>query len=282
MTDLLEKSEPVVSEPVVSKVSIARSTILRDACAPGDRQVRPADGCCLKPDLPIKRPDPAIYSQMEELAAGRVPDWNSPDITTNTWNNWHLLEEIIVRVSNRSTETSCANAVVRLLTSEFGIGLARSEVSARTVSLHPGSAIDLNFPLAQSFRDQRTSIGTHVEIRHPTDSNPENNYGEQVITGLVTGPTGGSKELTFPVRNALNAPQNITLAILSSQLSAALTWTARNFASFEQVDATLSVQLPGAGDLPAGENVRRDVTIAAFGEGNRLIGGLSWVIRIDT
>ena len=44
-------------------------------CRP-TRRYPPSHCTCLKPDEPPKRPDPAIYSQAEQLSLGLAPTWN--------------------------------------------------------------------------------------------------------------------------------------------------------------------------------------------------------------
>src|SRR5689334_593415 len=63
-------------------------------------------------DTPVDRPDLSIYSQVEELAAGRAASWDSPDILTNSWPPLSLLPEALVRIHNLSTQTPAINALV--------------------------------------------------------------------------------------------------------------------------------------------------------------------------
>ncbi|WP_454647558.1 hypothetical protein [Bradyrhizobium liaoningense] len=48
----------------------------------------------------IHRPDLAIYSQTEEASFGRDPTWNNPDIVTNDWGPFHLMEAVEARIAN--------------------------------------------------------------------------------------------------------------------------------------------------------------------------------------
>ena len=63
-------------------------------------------------DVPIRRPDLAIYSQLEEIAAGHIPRWDNPDIVTNDWGPFRLMDEARITVRNLSADTPAVNALV--------------------------------------------------------------------------------------------------------------------------------------------------------------------------
>ena len=79
--------------------SVSRS--VSNWCQPVRREPPPRCGC-LKLDDPPKRPDPAIYSQAEQLSLGLAPTWNPEDITTNRQRPWTLLPESNRRRGRRS------------------------------------------------------------------------------------------------------------------------------------------------------------------------------------
>src|SRR5580765_6492227 len=62
-------------------------------CLP--RKKKPTRGCCVDigPNHPIEYPDPAIYSQSQQLLLGNIPSWDNPDITTNNWGPFTLMNE---------------------------------------------------------------------------------------------------------------------------------------------------------------------------------------------
>ena len=94
-------------EPRMALVSRAS----QNWCRPTHRY--PPSRCtCLTPDDPPKRPDPAIYSQAEQLSLGVAPTWNPDDITTNQQRPWKLLLESTAVVRNLSTEASAINTLV--------------------------------------------------------------------------------------------------------------------------------------------------------------------------
>ena len=90
-------------------------------CSP-NRDPPSGTACCLPIDILIDLPDLAIYSQVDELARGRLPTWNSVDITMNRRSPWQLLQEPTVRIRNLSTSAGAVNASVSFVVSRFGIG----------------------------------------------------------------------------------------------------------------------------------------------------------------
>src|SRR5438876_17119 len=104
-------------------------------CKP--QRKKPRFSCCVAIKNPPERPDPASYSQEEQLALGQIPSWNSPDITTNDWSPFRLRQEAEVKIRNLSATASAANALVHFYVSQFGIGMARSLMSSMRVNLSP-------------------------------------------------------------------------------------------------------------------------------------------------
>src|SRR6185503_20554778 len=108
------------------------------ACTAPTRRAARYD-CCLRLPRPFEKPDLAIYSQHEELLAGREPSWDNPDIWTHTSRPFALLRETSVRVYNRSPSVSAVNALVHLRLFPFGIGTPASVVTTRRISLAAGA-----------------------------------------------------------------------------------------------------------------------------------------------
>jgi hypothetical protein len=241
------------------------------------------DCCCVTVDGPPPiRPDLAIYSQDEQIALGVAPTWNSPDMVTNMMNPLRLLPEIGVAVKNLSLRAAAINGQVSLYISEFGLGMPQSLVSSQVINLGPSQQALLQFPLSQSVlaqADQR--IGTYVRIDHPYDSTPNNNSGAQLIAEASTRVMGRAFSVTFPVRNPLDSPQQITLDVLPNALGAAITPAVRAFAPQEQIVATLAIQVPAATHGAPGAEVQSDVTVIARGAAGELIGGLTYLVWID-
>ena len=236
---------------------------------------------CLHPSEPPKRPDPAIYSQEEQLTLGLAPTWNPDDITTNQRRPWTLLPESQATVQNLSTEASAINTLVHFYMSPFGIGTLRTLLSSQLVNLAPGQQQLLTFPLTQALLAGDQRVGAHVVIDHPHDVRRINNRGSQTVFGVFTTDVGRNLQFQFPVVNNSASPRLITLAVLANELAAAVQPAARNFAPWEQIQATVTAQVPpGLHGVPGAE-VRKDITIIGWGPGGTLIDGLTFVVRID-
>ena len=68
--------------------------------------------CCVPVSKPPERPDHAIYSQDQQIQAGQIPSWDSPDILTNRDVPWTLHAETQVTVRNLSPQVAAVNALV--------------------------------------------------------------------------------------------------------------------------------------------------------------------------
>ena len=77
--------------------------------------------CCLElPESRLKRPDLAIYNQEEEIAAGREPTWDNPDIIATALPPVRLMDETLVSVRNLSSDTWAIGAQVHFSITPFG------------------------------------------------------------------------------------------------------------------------------------------------------------------
>ncbi len=259
--------------------------IYRSLCNCGRPGVKPdAGSCCVTTtDTPIERPDLAIYSQIEQLANGAMPSWDSPDIVTNHWAPFRLMEEAQVTVRNLSPTTAAANAIVHYYTSPFGIGPRRQLRLSQMVSLAPGQQATLLFPLHQEVLsgDPRTAV--HIEIEHPYDPNKINNSGSQVHDGGFTSESGRSFDVRVPVFNDSGESRQIDLSVLPTELSASLTPTSHVFAPFEQILATLHIDVPAFLTGTPASPVQKGVTIVGrLAATGALIGGATRLVRIDS
>jgi hypothetical protein len=249
-------------------------------CRPTHRY--PPSRCtCLTPDDPPKRPDPAVYSQAEQLSLGIAPTWNPDDITTNQQRPWKLLPESTAVVRNLSVEASAINTLVHFYTSPFGIGTHRTLLSSQQVSLAPGSAMTLIFPMTQALLAGDPRIGAHLLVQHPHDSKAINNRGSQTVFSVFTTDVGRNLTFEFPVVNNSGAARAITLALLPNNLSAAVTPAIHNFAPWEQILARVTAHVPaGMHGTPAAP-LREDITVIGWGTGGVLIDGVTFVVRAD-
>src|SRR5262249_11058332 len=140
-------------------------------CRPGRRPERP--GCCLylgKND-PVEYPDPGLYSQAEQIALGNVPDWDNPDIVTIDWAPFRLMPESQTPIHNSPPTVSATNPLVHFSISPFGIGMPRTLIASRLISLAPASQVGLAYPLPQAVLQGDQRIGVYIRVEHPTDSN---------------------------------------------------------------------------------------------------------------
>lgn len=236
---------------------------------------------CVRLENPPERPDPAIYSQQEELSAGREPNWNSPDITTNHWEPWRLFDEPEVRVRNLSGSVSAINTLVLFSVAPFGIGTAVVSTTGTTVNLGPGQEQLLKFPMPQSLREGDPRVATRVQIEHSTDKTLINNHGAQTIDGVMTSDVGRNLSFQFPVRNSSSISRTMNLQVLSNDVGAAVAPGAHSFGPFEQITATLTMTIPAALHPGPDEDLRREITVMALGNGGALIGGVTYIVRID-
>jgi hypothetical protein len=250
---------------------------LRRLCSCGGAPRPPRHPCGRIPVDPdrIETPDLATYSQEEELAAGRSPSWNSPDIVTNDWGPFRLMPEAHVTVRNISS-TPATNVLVHYFIAPFGIGFPWTLLQTRALDLPAGSAADLLFPLDQATLGGDPRVGVNIRIEHPHDQALLNNVGAQVHDGSYTSEVGYTSSIQIPVLNDSNFARTIELAVAPSTITATVTPTSRAFAPHEQINATLQIQ------VPAGLAGQHDVTVVARLSSGELVGGVTKLIRVNT
>jgi len=236
---------------------------------------------CYTPAKPPEKPDPAIYSQEEQLALGLEVAWDSPDITTNHFSPWRLFEEPEVKVRNLSPDTNAINVLVNFYTSLFGIGTSRHFLSAQVVNLGPQQEALLTYPLSQEIINGDQRIGVHVIIEHPYDSNRDNNRGSQVVSGAYTSEAGRQQTIQFPVVNSTANHSQINLSVLQNDVSASVTPATHYFAPWEQITATLTMLVPSFLHGAPGADLLRYVTVVGRDPGGDLVDGLTHILRIN-
>ena len=238
-------------------------------------------GCCIQPEIPPQKPDLATYSQQEQVALGVAPTWNSPDITTNNDFPWKLLPAVQLVVRNLSPQASAVNALVTLSTSPFGIGMQQTPLSSQKLNLGPGQQATLSFPLTAALLAGDQSLGVYAAIEHPYDSKLINNNGAQVAQGVLSSAVGRSPSLVFPVLNSTGAPRTITLSVLANSLGASVSPVSHAFSPWEQINATLHLNVPGSVHGSSGSPVRNEITVVANASDGSLVGGVTWIYWID-
>ncbi len=251
-----------------------------NACTTLPRRAARYD-CCLRVPRPFEKPDLAIYSQYEELLAGREPSWDNPDIWTHALRPFALLRETTVRVYNRSPSVSAVNALVHLRLFPFGIGTTASVVATRRISLAAGASSTLRFPLEESVLAGDPRIGVTVDIEHPQDAQPINNSGSQAVDVAFTSDEGRSQILEIPVVNNATESREIRLEIIATDLNVSVAPALRVFASGETGRVALSIQVPPALHGSASSAVERRVTVVGRGPDGSLIGGVTRILEID-
>ncbi len=251
----------------------------RSWCQPLHRPGRPS--CCVTTKTPPDRPDPATYSQDEQLSLGLVPTWNSPDITTNFYSPFTLFKEPEFKVRNLSATASAVNVLAHVATSPFGIGLPRTPLSTQVISLAPLQEVTLLFPLTQALLAGDQRIGVHIQLEHPNDKNLLNSHASQIIFAVHTTDFGRNFQVQFPVLNNSAAARPLTLSVLPNELIASVSPGTRNFAPFEQIQATLSIEVPNTLHGTASAVIEKEVTVVGRAPDGSIIDGLTHVVRIN-
>ncbi|HTD97998.1 MAG TPA: hypothetical protein VK668_01875 [Mucilaginibacter sp.] len=266
---------------VASENLASRSRESSSFCLPTKK--KPTPGCCINigANQPVEYPDPAIYSQAEQLNLGNIPNWDNPDIVTNNWSPFRLMSESQVTVHNLSPSASAINTLVHFYTSPFGIGTVKTLLASKVVSLPPGSQTLLTYPLPQDTLAGDQRIGVHVKIEHPTDNNYMNNEGSQVHDGSYTTESGRNFTLSIPVVNNSNFTRQILLSIMPTDLIATITNANHNFAPYEQIIAQLHIEVPAFLVGTPAAIIERAVTVVGRLAGGELVGGATKLLRIN-
>ncbi len=250
----------------------------------GVRRKRRGDCCLRVTTIPIHTPDLAIYGQEEEVLFGRQPTWNNPDITTNDWGPFRLMEAVQIRITNRSAKANAANGLVNLYVGPFGIGMPLILNSIQRVNITRGNAVELAFPVEASLRTGDTQrLSFKVVIQHPYDSNPVNNQGSQCIDGRQTSLHGRHFTVDIPVRNPHPAARRrINLQVIPGDLTASIDWDNHEFAPLEEKNVRLDVTIPDRLRETEDSSNKYPVTVIATYDGNILLGGATIIGRVDS
>lgn len=250
-------------------------------CFPKKRRQPKGCGVDIGNDQQVDYPDPAIYSQHDQLLLGNIPSWDNPDILTNNWSPFRLMDEAQVTVRNLSATTSAANTLIHFYTSPFGIGTQRTLIASKLIGLAAGGQAILNFPLPQSVLAGDQRVGVHIRIEHPTDNNYQNNEGSQVHDGSYTSETGRIFNVPIPVLNNSAFNRQILLSIMPTDLVATITNASHHFAPYEQIIAQLHIEVPAFLIGSAGAIINRAVTVVGRLPGGELVGGATKLLRIN-
>jgi hypothetical protein len=210
-----------------------------------------------------------------------MPSWNSPDIITHNISPYRLFLEPSVKVRNLSSTASAVNVLVTLQTSVFGIGLPRTPLATKVINLAASQEVELLYQFSQALLNGDPRIGVHVTIEHPHDSNLLNSRASQLIFIVLTSQVGRNFQVQFPVQNQSPAARQLTLSVLPNELIASVSPSVRNFAPFEQIQATASIQIPAALHGTPAARLEKEVSIMGRGPDGRLIDGITIIVEID-
>lgn len=246
-----------------------RLTRARFGFCPAIRPRGAPPACCLRPDRPPFRPDPAIYSQEQRLKAGQPVSWDSPDITTNLGGG--IDENVVVTVRNLSPDSTAAGVDVRVDFSDLGIGMPRTALGFQRTDLAKsgmsGDSRTLAFFVPPSLRGDKHNLAVFVEIQHPTDREPGNNRGEQAWSASSHA-AGSNATFRFPIHNRLAGTQIFRVMTLEADWSATLSTSSVTLLPGQSQNVVLSVA------IPASFSGRKHFNVVALAAGGALYGGL--------
>jgi hypothetical protein len=255
----------------------------------------PASRCSIQLNPPPFRPDPAIYTQSQRLAAGLDVTWNNSDITwfkppVNANGKWQIdiQPAMSISIHNLSAKAAAINTTVTVSRSALGIGMPRSPVVTQVLSLAAGETRVISVPLLvaaliipgfividfQTGQEEGTVIaGTEygaaifVDISHPYDSDASNNHGESVtsLALLAIEPP----PMPIVLGNATAAPLNYVLSLAPNTVSARINPDHVTVAPGATGFTFLSYTLPAIRPFSS------SVTILAHDQQGNYIGGFT-------
>lgn len=242
--------------------------------------------CCVRlPPEIVKNPDPATYDAQQAFAAGQLPTFNSPDITTVLIWPMRPIDVLSAVVRNLSTDATAAQTRVDVSWSPFGIGLPRTPIASSFVDLaragFPGSEQTLSWPTPPAVT-AANRFGVFVNVVHPYDRDPNNNAGQQTVAGMQTS-AGRFQRFVVPIRNPLASIQAVSLS-LSPAIPAS--WASVSPAVVTlgpgaQQDVIVEIDVPSSvPPSPAGTLITATLELIAVA-GSTLIGGVAFLILVD-
>lgn len=272
----------------------ARSSVGSSAsrlCAVLPRKDRPQD-CCFTPDSPLRKPDPALYSQVELLrratASGNAlaanVSWNNPDIELYSGTPARLRPEARIIVHNRSPSVSAAGVRVDVYAYRFGIGYPRELIGGSLLSIDAGGQAPCVVPLPQQIIRGEQRIGLEVRLTHTADENAANNVGLHACQVVHTSAMGRGFDLLIPMRNDAPLAREMYLVPQgTTDLFTVFPPSAGPFAPYEERMVAMGVNAraiaPGAGVVR--ELHFKTLIRDAAGVQQVLEEGVSFLINID-
>lgn len=242
--------------------------------------------CCLK--VPIKiihDPDPSIYDQQLVFASGGAPTFDSPDLSTQDLWPPRPSATLTATVRNLSSEASANQTRVDISWSVWGIGMPRSPIASAFVDLaragFPGSEATVSWTTPQAVTAAKL-CGIFVNVIHPYDRNPNNNYGEQTVNGFQTS-TGRSHSFVVPVRNPTGAVQTVNLTAGPASVAPWVTIvpSTLTLGAGAQQNVMVSVNVPASIPAsPPGTQISTEIDVLAT-IGGAYLGGINIAILFD-
>jgi hypothetical protein len=261
---------------------------------------QPGGSCSIIVNPPPYRPDPAIYTQSQRVAAGLDVTWNNPDINwfqppTYAGGKWqiNIQPAMSISIHNLSAKAAAINTTVNISRSSLGIGMPRSPVVTQVLSLAasetrvisvpslitpfliPGSIIiDFQTGKEDGAAFAGTAYGTaiFVDVSHPYDSDTSNNHGESItsLAQLIF------EESPIPIflGNATAASLNYVLSLAPNTVAAQITPNHVTVAPGATGFADLSYTLPTTRPFST------SVTVLAHDQQGNYMGGFTQCLYV--
>ena len=143
---------------------------------------------------------------------------------------------------------------------------------------------NLIFPVPESLRIPERFIRAHIEVIHPSDSNPENNNGGQGVRPIQMNEFEANIfQHIVPVENNTNSDQNLNIELHIQDLPLPATIKIQpsqlSLSAGEESSVTITVTLDNnlPDNFPPGGPGAR-FSILALDAGNKLVDGVAYAI----
>jgi hypothetical protein len=265
-------------------------------------QVSPQQRSCNGPiplNPPPLRPEPEIFSPLYVMSLNdptNPPTWNSPDIALyspmvyagGTWQTSggvfpYFVSNPTASLSNLSN-VDAINVTVNISYGLVGIGFPPIPLMTQVITIPAQAGIGSNpktsisLPAAQAWPALLSAypdvpiavsaLAIYVDLYHPYDSNPNDNYGAMNASNPVVSLVGtGGLSAFINLNNSTGAPLAFNLAVIGANPIGATLAPARYVLAPNSAQV-VPVQFPAQ---PPGTNA--DITIFATDDGGNPLGG---------
>jgi hypothetical protein len=234
--------------------------------------------CCGAVPIKPLRPDLAIYSQDEQLAAGAAATWINPDITPDIRAEF---SKILVTVRNLSPQISALNALVIVGLAFPKIGRTPQPNGTQQISLPPGGQTQLTFPVTVPL-DQISEPGPYdtpavlVQLVHPDDDVLINNAGEFRRIKIVLDPSPGEYlAFSVTVANQTQTSQRVSftaLGVVPNNYTVVFVPAVQDIPAHREASVQAQVRPPPPDDADM------QITIACRDPGGGLLAAATYVL----